>query len=519
MKEDADQLTNADTENLRELIDEALDHLPDEDRKAVFLRFFEGREFAEIGTRLGKSGGAAQKQIRRALQSLGGILQNKGLSISAVALGAFLTPELTTAASVSVAKIASAATTSAGASTLTSTLQIMASAKSLTLTGIVLVAALIPLGLQGSRIAEKKQTLTGGGAGIKTRIIETVPVPTNSKAMATGKVKPREPLTASSLVAAFLRSTYEFPSLFSEGPSLHEFKGELQWKSAEEIQSLLAELDAMNISGEVHWNLRELLVRDYLSMSDPKDALDQAIKHGMKGESFQAIMLRWSRADFESAYAWLQEQREAGNLLRRRLDGKDPETALLEGFGEGLAAADLEGAFTFVQKNIDSPDATSFVKGIGRKLSGEYIGKMVGAAIHQKPAPDSDASARLIELAKRLPQSADQSAALRDYATQLANSPMVGVAIDATRDLLDHAGFPPEMRNGTLLGSVDGLEDDNGDYGFMIVHELSTDEQRAQNLIDLAHLFEKSHPRAFGWEVFIRGSRKCGCCAKKVFEL
>ena len=70
-------------ERLRPIVDEALDRLPETDRLAVLYHYYEGRDFREVGALLGKTDAAAQKQTRRALEKLGGMLQKRGVAISA----------------------------------------------------------------------------------------------------------------------------------------------------------------------------------------------------------------------------------------------------------------------------------------------------------------------------------------------------------------------------------------------------------------------------------------------------
>ena len=94
MNEESKVALEQDKRILSDAIDDALDRLPAADREVILMRFFEGREFEEIGSLLGKSAVATQKKIRRALSKLGLILNRRGLAVSAVTLSAFLTPEL-----------------------------------------------------------------------------------------------------------------------------------------------------------------------------------------------------------------------------------------------------------------------------------------------------------------------------------------------------------------------------------------------------------------------------------------
>ena len=71
------------------VLDEAINHLPKSDRMMLVLRFFEGRNYRDIGIRVGKSEEASRKQIKRALEKLSVALQRKGIVMSIVIIGAF----------------------------------------------------------------------------------------------------------------------------------------------------------------------------------------------------------------------------------------------------------------------------------------------------------------------------------------------------------------------------------------------------------------------------------------------
>ncbi len=59
-----------DWEQIRPLLDEALDRLNRTDRDALLLRFFEQHSLAEIGRALGTNEDAARKRVSRALEKL-----------------------------------------------------------------------------------------------------------------------------------------------------------------------------------------------------------------------------------------------------------------------------------------------------------------------------------------------------------------------------------------------------------------------------------------------------------------
>ena len=78
--------TKNDWQQIRPLLDEALDRLNKADRDALLLRFFEQQSFAQIGINLDGSEDAARKRITRALEKLRSILQKHGVATTAAAL-------------------------------------------------------------------------------------------------------------------------------------------------------------------------------------------------------------------------------------------------------------------------------------------------------------------------------------------------------------------------------------------------------------------------------------------------
>lgn len=74
----------------RPVIDEALDSLPEPDRQAILLRYFQGLGFRQIGAALGLSDDAAQKRVSRSLDRLREQFAERGITTTAAALGAAL---------------------------------------------------------------------------------------------------------------------------------------------------------------------------------------------------------------------------------------------------------------------------------------------------------------------------------------------------------------------------------------------------------------------------------------------
>ena len=86
------------------ILDEAINQLGEEERKAILLRFYERLDFLAVGEQLGSSENAAQKRVSRALDHLQSILTQRGIGVtlSAAALGTALAASAVEAAPAGV---------------------------------------------------------------------------------------------------------------------------------------------------------------------------------------------------------------------------------------------------------------------------------------------------------------------------------------------------------------------------------------------------------------------------------
>ncbi|HVS54161.1 MAG TPA: sigma-70 family RNA polymerase sigma factor [Opitutaceae bacterium] len=142
----------ADWEQLRPVLDEAMDQLDDRDREAVLLRFFEGRPFGAVALTLRVSEEAARKRVDRALAKLGTLLARRGITSTGGALALLLANQPAVAVPAGVANAIAAAATAgvagaAGAGTIgagTTGIFIMSTTKAVT--GIAAVVALAAIG-------------------------------------------------------------------------------------------------------------------------------------------------------------------------------------------------------------------------------------------------------------------------------------------------------------------------------------------------------------------------------------
>lgn len=194
-------------EEVKPVLDDAMDGLDDKDRNAVVLRFYENQSLRAVGTALGLSENAARMRVGRALTKLRNLLTQRGVSSSASGLAkalgvgaAFCAPSEMAA---TVATNALAAT--AGASTTTTTLTtIMSMTKVKTgLAAVVVTAGLGVTVLQESRVRE----LSKENAELQSKVTELPPLRAEIERLkgAMARLEPDEQQRKSKLEIAGLR--------------------------------------------------------------------------------------------------------------------------------------------------------------------------------------------------------------------------------------------------------------------------------------------------------------------------
>ena len=121
------------------LLDGAMEQLGQKDHDALVLRFFENKNFAEVGAALGASEDAAKMRVSRALEKLRKFFTKRGINSTTAILAGAISANAVSAAPVGLAAtISAAATTLAGTAVTTTiimtTLQKIAVTAALTVT-------------------------------------------------------------------------------------------------------------------------------------------------------------------------------------------------------------------------------------------------------------------------------------------------------------------------------------------------------------------------------------------------
>jgi len=123
--------SDTDFEHLAPVLDEVINELPEADRVAILLRFYERRDLRSVGEALGSSENAAQKRVSRALDQLHGMLTGRGITFSSAVLGTALATKAVTAAPAGL--VGTIATAVLSGSTIT-TATVIAATKTVTMT-------------------------------------------------------------------------------------------------------------------------------------------------------------------------------------------------------------------------------------------------------------------------------------------------------------------------------------------------------------------------------------------------
>ncbi len=107
------------------LLEGAMEKLGREDHDALVLRFFENKNFAEVGAALGASEDAAKMRVNRALDKLRKFFGQRGVDSTAAAIAETISVNSIQAAPVALAKAATAAGLAKGAASSLSTLTLI----------------------------------------------------------------------------------------------------------------------------------------------------------------------------------------------------------------------------------------------------------------------------------------------------------------------------------------------------------------------------------------------------------
>ena len=107
------------------LLDDAVAALREKERRAIVLRFYEGRSLREVGLALGASEEAAKKRVGRALEKLRQSFAKRGVDSTTAAIAETISAHSVQIAPLALAKTISAMAAAKGATASTSTLTLI----------------------------------------------------------------------------------------------------------------------------------------------------------------------------------------------------------------------------------------------------------------------------------------------------------------------------------------------------------------------------------------------------------
>ena len=120
MREPANETDqDADWEKIRPALDDAMHELKEADREAILLRYFENRQFSEVGARLGLNENAARMRVERALEKLRVIFSRRNVTTATAVETILSVHAVQTVPAPVVAKLTAAAMVKAGTGTFT----------------------------------------------------------------------------------------------------------------------------------------------------------------------------------------------------------------------------------------------------------------------------------------------------------------------------------------------------------------------------------------------------------------
>lgn len=203
-------------EQLRPFIDGALDGLRQRDREALLLRFFEGRQFADIGAALHISEDAARMRVERALAKLHAALSRRGVTSTRAALGLVLGHQAAFGAPAGlVGSVSSAALAGTSTAAWTAMLSALMAPKLIITTAAIALAAFVTVHFANN---------AGGSstASSSSNIQPNEPSGVSAQAAATsqevtGSGEPAEPVNS---VPTVLSETAPAPTIAAPAPAL-----------------------------------------------------------------------------------------------------------------------------------------------------------------------------------------------------------------------------------------------------------------------------------------------------------
>lgn len=314
-------------------LDEALDHLPEKDRRVLMLHFFEKLPFPKIGGLMGKSPAAVQKQSVRALEKLSRILRSRGVVVPVGVLASGMLAESAKAVPLNlVASLTAKALTIAAAPALSSGVLLMLTGNSKILVPCGLLLLALPLGFQQLSIARAEREL----ASLRRATPQAFTVK-------------REARESPGLVK--ISTSLDLVRLADEAEEANRFrsmkialKRKLDSLDAAQLAQLLEGARTVNTNILKRLYLAEMLTHA-LADKDLALAMESSAKGWMRMVWIPDLYKRWTETDLGAAQAWLE---------KIQAEPEYRETALKE---EANAEEEREGWRRGTKEQVETMDS------------------------------------------------------------------------------------------------------------------------------------------------------------------
>ena len=281
--------SKADFSEVVPLLDEAINELGEEDRKAVLLRFFEQYDFRKIGVAIGSNEDAARMRVNRAVEKLQSLLERRGVTSTAAALSMVLSVNAVQAApiglSIVIANTTLAATTAAGTASATSSwslLAAMSTSKTFLIATLVMGVAFIPVGYH-AHSARAHLAQTSNGVAVVPNLGDR----------------------------AKARPSFESSAIFAEWKQLHETYG----NTPESMPGIYQAINVMNDTTRRR-AFQAALFAEWAQL-DPRKGMDYLQRSARDGRQVEQFFQEWISRDPRVAVDFLLEGGAGWNALAR----------------------------------------------------------------------------------------------------------------------------------------------------------------------------------------------------------
>jgi RNA polymerase sigma factor (sigma-70 family) len=186
------------------LLDGAMEKLGQKDHDALVLRFFENKNFAEVGAALGASEDAAKMRVNRALEKLRKFFTKRGVSLTTTIIAGAISTNSVQAAPVALAKSVTAVAIAKGAAATALTLTLVKG----TMKTMALIKLKFALGISAALL------LAGGAATVVLSKSDNAIPPSISV----------NDLSATNILATVKQAYASFSTYRDTGWTVHEYK-------------------------------------------------------------------------------------------------------------------------------------------------------------------------------------------------------------------------------------------------------------------------------------------------------